>query len=92
MQSNNKPTTENISHSISLTNRQNITLTGVIEVVSATEAIVILKTTCGPLTITGSSLKIENLNNSTKELSLKGEATEIKYAKGKKSFLKKMFK
>lgn len=79
-------------HCLSLTNRSNINLSGIIEVISATDKEVILKTTIGSLNILGNGLKIKNLNSETKELSLLGEAYEIKYNKSKKLMFSKIFK
>lgn len=79
-------------HHITLKDRKDLFLTGVNEVVSATESAINLKTSHGALTIMGSKLKIKNLNDTAKELTIDGEVSEIKYGGGKKRFLEKCFR
>lgn len=81
-----------VAHTLSLKDRTELFITGILEVISATESLVNLKSSHGPITITGSKLKIKNLNAGSKELSIEGEVSEIKYNNGKKRFLEKCFK
>lgn len=81
-----------VSHSISLINREDLSVSGVLEVLSATENSINIKSSYGPITITGTKLKIKNLNETSKEVQLQGHILEIKYNNGKKRFLEKCFK
>lgn len=84
--------TEKLNHSITLTNQTGLNISGVIEVLSAQESHVLIKTSFGPLSIIGTELKIKNLLNETHELLMDGQVYEMKYTKAKKGFLKRLFK
>ena len=70
-------------HNIILKNREEISLSGVNEVVSFTATQIILKTVCGGLLIRGNSLNIGLLNTDTGELSITGTVSYMKYNKSK---------
>lgn len=78
-------------HMVTLKNKKDLFLSGILEVLSATESEINLKTTQGPLIIYGSKLKIKNLSEEQKELSVDGDIHEIKY-NSKKRFLEKCFR
>ena len=92
MQATKQQEQPKLLHNVQLTNRNELFLTGIIEVISATENSIIAKTSFGPIVATGTGLKIKNLNNETHELLATGEINEIKYSKGKKGLIKKLFK
>ena len=89
---NKKNETTNLPHDITLKSRKNLYITGVLEVVSVTSTNINLKTNSGPLSIIGSDLKIKNLSQDQKEVSIDGEVDEIKYLKKKKKLFEKVFK
>ena len=76
-----------VPHSISLINREDLNISGVLEVLSATENSINIKSSYGLITITGTKLKIKNLNETSKEVQIQGQILEIKYNNGKKRFL-----
>ncbi|MEE1351509.1 MAG: YabP/YqfC family sporulation protein [Clostridia bacterium] len=71
-------------HSITLSNRAEMTLSGVCEVMSFSDTSVMLKTCCGDLLIRGNSLNIGRLNTETGELYISGTITFMRYDKSKK--------
>jgi len=79
-------------HELYLKSRNEMKITGVIEVLSATSQIVTLKSSAGAMTVTGENLKIHSLSNTEKILEIEGQINEIKYSQKKKKFLEKMFK
>lgn len=72
-------------HTITLINRQSMTLSGVLEVMSFTDSEIVLKTSCGDLLIRGNGLNIGKLNTDTGELMISGTVVFIKYSKSKNS-------
>jgi len=87
----------NMQHRIILTNREEMTISGVIDVVSFDEEAVVVETEMGILEIRGELLHVNKLNLETGELSLSGEVQGIEYddkhgyKKGDSSFLSKLF-
>lgn len=81
-----------LNHNLELISRKKLHITGVNEVISATDKLISLKTECGPLSITGTDLKIINLFNVDKKVDVEGEINEIKYTEKKKKFFDKVFK
>ena len=80
MDKNTKPKNE---HKITLINRNDMTLTGVTDVVSFTDTEISVKTSCGNLLLRGNSLNIGHLNTDTGELKVTGFIITMKYSKGK---------
>jgi sporulation protein YabP len=70
-------------HSITLDDRYKMTLSGVKEVSTFSDASVSLKTTRGALLVQGKGLTISRLNTETGELYINGEISLIKYSKDK---------
>ena len=81
-----------LSHLLELSNRKSLHISGVLEVIAATDKMINLSTNAGPLMINGSDLKIKNLNNADKKIEINGEINELKYSDRKKKFLEKVFK
>ena len=69
-------------HSIMLDDREHMTVTGVTEVLSFDEQLVILETCNEQLTVQGSDMHIEKLNLDNGELSLSGTVTALEYTDG----------
>ena len=67
------------NHSITLTNRKKLNITGVIEVESSNDNYVKLSTKMGKLTIIGSDLSIEVINTDNGDFSLSGAIRKIEY-------------
>lgn len=67
------------SHILSMTDRKDISLTGVTDVKEFSESKVVLKTVMGSLLIRGKKLTISRLNTDTGELRVSGDIDMIKY-------------
>ncbi len=79
-------------HEMIMKDRNQLKMTGVIEVISATSNLINTKTECGPLTILGHDLRVNLLDIESKIVEIIGEINEIKYIANKKSFFQKVFK
>ena len=89
---------KNNFQNIVLENREKLTLTGILDVFSFDDQIIIIETELGLLTIKGNDLKINKLNLDTSDFSVEGtidslnySSTEITGKKGK-GLLNKIFK
>lgn len=80
------------SHSIAVTDRKKINMTGVSKVDGATDTEVSLTTCLGRLVVTGSELKIAKFDDSDGNLSLGGNVDGIKYTAAKVPLIKRIFK
>ena len=92
---------KNISrHAVNLTRRENLMSTGIIDVISFDEEIIIAETELGMMIIKGINLHVNHLNLEKGELAIDGEVSSINYedtggyAKGKggNSLFGKLFK
>mgnify|MGYP001077691832 CR=1 FL=1 len=80
-----------------LENREKLSISGVIDVLSFDDQIVILETELGMLTIKGDNIRINKLSIDTTEVVLEGEITSMSYTdkeitKKDSTFLGKIFK
>ena len=78
------------SHSLSLTDRRRLTVSGVEDVESFDEDAVVLDTNGGTLTVRGSGLKIEKLSLDGGELVVEGRIDSLDYAEnapGRRSWI-----
>lgn len=80
------------AHSITLENRKKMMLTGIVEVVSATDKTVIAKTMEKTINITGEELRVAKLNLEEGLLIIEGLVESFKYLGQSKGFFKKVFK
>lgn len=83
--------------SISLQNRKELILTGVVEVINFDEEKIMLNTKLGPLLIKGSDLKMKKLDVQNGEVIIQGYINSLVYtgkeAKGPKgSIIERLFK
>lgn len=83
-----------LNHSLTLLERQNLTLTGICEVVSVSETALICNLKDGNLVVTGENLKVNKLDVESGRVELLGNVFCIKYGgtKTKERFFKKIFK
>lgn len=85
-------------HSISLVDRENLYVTGVLDVISFDEELVIAETEKGVILVRGEDLHVSRLNLENNELNIHGYVhainyeDEINYGKNKQSLLLKIFK
>ena len=79
-----------------LENREKLTISGVIDVLSFDDQIVILETELGMLTIKGDDLRINKLSIDTQDVIIEGNITTLTYSekedKKSSSLLGKIFK
>ena len=67
------------NHSITLTNRKSLSMTGVIEVESSNDNLIKLSTKFGKIVITGSDLSIDVINTDSGDFALKGMIRKFEY-------------
>lgn len=90
-------TSNNVIQNIILENRNKLSISGVLDVLSFDDQIVILETELGLLTIKGENIRINKLSIDTSEVIIEGEISAMNYSekdmeqKGS-SFLSKIFK
>ena len=82
------------NHSLLLTSRESLALTGISEVVSVSESALVCNLQQGNLIITGDNLKVTKLDVESGKVDLTGTVNSIKYSntKSKEKFFKKLFK
>lgn len=73
------------SHSLSLLERESLTVTAVEEVLSFDEREVTVRTLRGLLTVRGEGLKVDRLDKTLGELALSGAVAELIYARERES-------
>lgn len=84
-------------NNIVIENREKITISGVTDVLSFDDQIIIVETNLGLLTIKGENLRINKLNIDTSDFSLNGKIAGLSYSDGafdskQNSLLGKIFK
>lgn len=89
---------EGQKHSVKLEQRENIFITGVNDVISFNEDMIVIDTKMDVLVIGGQNLHVNKLNLDDGELSVDGEINSLSYendantGKNKSSFFSKIFK
>lgn len=81
-------------HTLQAENCNKLNISGVSEVLGATETAVCLLTSCGILDIAGQNIKIKKYNAEEGGISLVGEFISFKYSQSKSpaGFFKRLFK
>lgn len=69
----------NLPHTLSLSERKKLTMTGALEVVSFEESFVVLKTALGTLTVLGENLQLKQLNPEGGSVAVEGEISALQY-------------
>ena len=88
----------NVIQNIILENREKLNISGVLDVLSFDDQIIIVETELGLLTIKGENLKINKLNIDTSEVTLDGLISTLSYSnsdsmkKNASGFIGKIFK
>ena len=88
----------NVIQNIILENREKLNISGVLDVLSFDDQIIIVETELGLLTIKGENLKINKLNLDTSEVTLDGFVSSLAYSnsdtikKNASGFISKIFK
>ena len=75
-----QPNSSSTRHTLSLTGRERAVVTGVSDVDSFNEQLVVLLTDLGQMTITGTGLHVENLNLKEGQLIVEGEIATVEYS------------
>ena len=75
-----KGNTMNVIQNIVLENREKLSISGVLDVLSFDDQIVILETELGLLTVKGDNLRINKLSLDTTEVSIDGEIYNLGYS------------
>ena len=70
----------NTAQNIILENREKLNISGVLDVLSFDDQIVILETELGMLTIKGENLRINKLNLDSSEVAIDGEIYQLSYS------------
>lgn len=89
---------ENQKHYVKLEQRENVFITGVNDVISFNEDMIVIDTQMGVLVIGGQNLHVNKLNLDDGELCIDGEINSLSYEndnglnKSKTSFFSKIFK
>lgn len=91
---NNVQQKTQLNHSINLENQAKALITGVLEVIIATNSGVLCKLSANHLQIVGQNLRVEKLSPEEKVLVVTGTIYEIKYISNttKTGFFKKLFR
>ena len=87
----------NITQNLLLENRNKLNISGVLDVLSFDDQIIIVETELGILTVKGDNLRINKLSIDTSEVIVEGEIISLTYSskdldKKSESFLGKIFK
>ncbi len=87
----------NVIQNIVLENREKLNISGVLDVLSFDDQIVILETELGLLTVKGENLRINKLSLDTCEVTVDGEISQLSYSEKENmekggGFLNKIFK
>lgn len=89
--------TTNIIQNIILENREKLNISGVLDVLSFDDQIVILETELGLLTVKGENIRINKLSLDNSEITIEGEISQLAYSEKDSieknvGFLNKIFK
>ncbi|MBQ9298355.1 MAG: sporulation protein YabP [Clostridia bacterium] len=92
-----KSITNSVIQNIILENRSKLSISGVLDVLSFDDQVVILETDLGLLTVKGDNLRINKLSIDTSEVVVEGDIISLAYSdkaseKAGGSFLGKIFK
>ena len=84
--------TVNMPHTLNLSERKMLTMTGALEVVSFEESFVVLKTSLGTLTVLGENLQLKQLNPEGGNVAVEGEISALQYEQNRSggSWLRRM--
>ena len=72
-------TEEQFPHKLTLQERKNLTMTGVAEVISFDESLVVLNTSLGVLTVQGQELKLKTLSLEGGQVAVDGQISALTY-------------
>ena len=70
---------QEIAHALALDGRKKLTMTGVTEVVSFDDGMVMLRTELGRLTVRGTGLRLKTLSTDGGQMAVTGEVSSLSY-------------
>ena len=80
-------TEEQFPHKLTLQERKSLTMTGVAEVISFDESLVVLNTSLGVLTVQGQELKLKTLSMEGGQVAVDGQISALIYEQPRESSL-----
>ncbi len=82
---------EKLPHKLTLTERKQLSLTGVTEVVSFDETTVVLQTSLGALVIQGEGLQLKNLSQDGGQVAVDGQIAGLHYEEPRQGGWRRFF-
>ena len=83
---------ETLPHKLQLSERKNLTMTGVTEVVSFDETCVVLQTSLGLLIVQGQQLSLKNLSLDGGQVAVDGTISALSYEEPRQSGWRRLFR
>ena len=84
--------TVSLPHKLTLTERKNMVMTGVMEVISFDENAVVLKTSLGLLTVHGQGLQLKNLSLEGGQVAVEGSLSAFVYEEPRGGGLRRLLR
>ena len=81
-----------LPHKLQLSERKNLTMTGVTEVVSFDETCVVLQTSLGLLSVQGQQLSLKNLSLDGGQVAVDGTINALSYEEPRQSGWRRLFR
>ena len=83
---------EHLPHKLQMSERKNLTMTGVTEVVSFDEGCVVLQTSLGLLVVQGQQLQLKNLSLEGGQVAVEGSISALSYEEPRQSGWRRLFR
>ena len=83
---------EHLPHKLQMSERKNLTMTGVTEVVSFDEGCVVLQTSLGLLVVQGQQLQLKNLSLEGGQVAVEGSISTLSYEEPRQSGWRRLFR
>lgn len=83
---------EHLPHKLQMSERKNLTMTGVTEVVSFDEGCVVLQTSLGLLVVQGQQLQLKNLSLEGGQVAVEGAISALSYEEPRQSGWRRLFR
>ena len=83
---------EHLPHKLQMSERKNLTMTGVTEVVSFDEGCVVLQTSLGLLVVQGQQLQLKNLSLEGGQVAVEGSISALSYEEPRQSGGRRLFR
>ena len=83
---------EHLPHKLQMSERKNLTMTGVTEVVSFDEGCVVLQTSLGLLVVQGQQLQLKNLSLEGGQVAVEGSISALSYEEPRQGGWRRLFR